>query len=138
MRLHTAFLVFIASAAIASCGGGNTTVAELQDVETLIDELFSAFVAADSDSAAAFFAEDGVWVDKNGAEWVGTSRIATYVGSVGPGLSRCERTGPAEATAEGSFVFPVEFTWQGIDYQDVVVLTMADDLIVRLDWQSQP
>ncbi len=138
MRLRTAFLVIIGSAAIVSCGGGSTTGAEPMDVEAMVDELFTAFVAADSDSAAAFFAEDGVWVDKYGTERVGTSRIAAYVGSVGPGLGRCERTGPAEATAEGSFVFPVEFTWHGIDYQDVAVLTMADDLIARLDWQSQP
>ena len=137
MRLRTVFLVILASGVIVSCGGGNTTGAEPQEVEAMVDDLFTAFVAADSDSAAAF-AEDGVWVDKNGAEWVGTSRVAAYVGSVGLGLGRCERTGPAEATAEGSFVFPVEFTWHGIDYQDVAVLTMADDLIARLDWQSQP
>ena len=137
MRLRTALLVIIGSAAIFSCGGESTTSTQLQDVEALVDELFTAFVAADPDTAAVFFAEDGIWVDKNGAEWVGTSRIAEYVSSVGVGLSHCERTGPAEVTAEGSYAFPVEFTWRGIDYRDVAVLTMADDLILRLDWQSQ-
>ena len=137
MRMRSVLLVIIGVGAIVSCGGGNPS-AELQDVEAMVDELFTAFVAADPDAAVALFAEDGVWVDKNRSEWIGEARIATYVETVGPGLSRCERTGRAEATTEGSFVIPVEFTWRGVDYQDVAVLTKRDHLILRLDWQSQP
>lgn len=115
-----------------------TTSAELQAVEATVDALFTAFAQADSDTASGFFTEDGVWVDKNRDEWIGTSAITVYVEMVGPGMSRCERTGPAEMTADRAFAFPVEFTWNGVDYQDVAVITMTDDLIGRLDWQPQP
>lgn len=119
-------------------GGSTTGTGELHAVEVIVDRLFTAFVAADSDIAAALFTEDGVWVDKNGGEWIGTSRITAYVDSVGPNLSRCERTGPVDLLDDGSLVFPVEFTWHGVDYQDVAAVTMTDDLILRLDWRPRP
>ena len=37
---------------------------------------------------------------------------------------------------DGSFTFPVEFTYNGVDYDGQVAVTMADDLIVRHDWAS--
>ena len=122
----------------APTASGSVTAGELNAVEAIVDKLFVAFVAADSDTAAAFFTEDGVWVDKNRGEWIGRSEITAYVKAVGPGISRCERTGSVEVTDEGSLVFPVEFTWRNIDYRDVAVVTMGDDLILRLDWHPQP
>ena len=64
---------------------GSVTAGELNAVEAIVDKLFAAFVTADSETAAAFFTEDGVWVDKNRGEWIGRSEITAYVKAVGPG-----------------------------------------------------
>ena len=101
-----------------------------------MDSLYLAFETTDPNAAAAVFTEDGVYVDKNGGEWIGRSGIADYVEAVGPGISRCVRVGEVEARDDGSFTFPVEFTYHGVDYDGQVALTMADDLIVRHDWAS--
>lgn len=46
--------------------------------------------------------------------------------------------GEVEVLDDGSFVFPVEFTYNGVDYVGDQAVTMADGLIVRLDWVIEP
>ena len=105
----------------------------IEDVESAVDGLCLAFEATDPSAAAALFAEDGVYVDKNGGEWIGRSRVTSYVNLVGPEITHCVRTGAVGASDDGSFVFAVEFTYKGVDYQRDVAATMADGLIISWD-----
>ena len=105
----------------------------VDDIESAVDSLCRAFEATDPNAAAALFAEEGVYVDKNGGEWIGRSKVTSYVNLVGPGITHCVRTGAVEASDDGSFLFAVEFTYKGVDYQRDVAVTMADGLIVSYD-----
>ena len=105
----------------------------VEDIESAADSLCRAFEETDPSAAAALFAEDGVYFDKNGGEWIGRSKVTSYVNLVGPEIAHCVRTGPVEASNDGSFVFPVEFTYKGVDYQRDAVVTMADGLIISWD-----
>jgi uncharacterized protein (TIGR02246 family) len=104
------------------------------EVESVIDAFYKALEATDPEAAAAMFASDGVLVDTNHYEWIGRSEIARFVERYGLEITRCERTGPVEATSDDTFVVPIEFDWRGTEHQREAVFTVEDGLIVRVDW----
>ena len=104
-------------------------------VESIVDDFYLALVETDPQAAADLFADDGVFVDKTGGRRVGPAGVSAYVEQVGPGITRCERTGAVEVVDSGSYVFPVEFTYSGVDHVRDVALTMEDDLITLHEWQ---
>ena len=110
---------------------GDTTTAQ-----RLVDDLYTALVRTDPQAAASLFTEDGVFVDKNGTPRVGSAAIARYVELVGPGITHCQRTGAIEVVGDGSYEFPVEFTYSGTDYTQEVALTTENDLIVFHEWKT--
>lgn len=114
-------------------GVGDSANARL--VESVVDDFYVALVETDPEAAAEFFADDGVFVDKNGGRRVGPAGVSAYVEQVGPGITRCERTGAVEVADGGSYVFTVEFTYSGVDYVRDVALAMEDDLITLHEWQ---
>ena len=124
-----------ATAATSETGTQSTDAAE---VEQIVDDLYEALEVTDPRAAAALFVEDGVLVDKNGTERVGTERIESYVETVGPNITRCERTGVPERADDGSYVFPVEFVYADTSFEQVAVVTLNDDLIVRHAWGTGP
>lgn len=104
--------------------------------ESLVDALNAALVDTDAQAAAALFADDGVFIDKLGIRREGPGGISAYVEQVGPGITRCERTGPVEAVDSDMYVFPVEFTYRGVDYARDVALTTENGLITLHEFQT--
>ena len=109
---------------------------DVAEVERVVDDLYKALEVTDPQAASALFVDDGVLVDKNGAERVGTERIESYVETVGPNITHCERTGAPERADDGSYVFPIDFVYAGTSFEQVAVVTLNDDLIVRHAWDT--
>ena len=124
---------------IGGCGDTSEAGRVVDDFYEALETIdYEAWETVDADAAAALFTTDGVFVDKNGDEWVGRSEIASFVEMAGPKITRCRRTGDAESLGDGSFVFPIEITFVGADYVGEVALTLEDDLIARHDWKTRP
>ena len=104
--------------------------------QSLVDEFYAALVETDPQTAAGLFADDGVFVDKNGGRREGPEGVSAYVEQVGPGITHCERVGAVEVVDAGSYRFPVEFTYAGTAYANDVALTIENDLITLHEWQT--
>ena len=107
-------------------------------MERLVDDLYSALEDTDPQAASQLFADDGVLVDKNLTEWVGTSRIVEYVELVGPSITSCERTGDVEVVGNSSYILPIEFTYKGLDFSREAAVTVHDGLISSHQWIQKP
>lgn len=131
MRSQAWLMLVLAALMIGGCG-------DTSEADNVVDDFYAALETTDPDAAAAQFAHEGVFIDKNGDEWIGRSEIASFVEMAGPGITRCERTGAAETAEDGTFVFPMQFTFAGDEYRGEVALTLGDGLIVRHDWKTRP
>lgn len=123
-------VIVLLTLTVWGCGGGG----QREAAESAVDSFYLAIEATDQSAAAALFAVDGVFTDIGGGEWIGRDRVSDFVEQFGPAITRCVRVGTVEASQDGSFVFPVEFTYNSVDYERDVRLVIVDDLIIRHDW----
>ena len=107
---------------------------ELAVATETVDAWNAGWAATDSAAVAALFTDDGVYKDPGIGMIVGREAIARDVDIRGPGTTRVARTGDLVATDHGTFIYPVEFDFEGETFDGEVEVQLEGNLISLGEW----
>jgi hypothetical protein len=134
-----AVVVIVVGVGIAFATGvfesGADAAAERLAVATeTVDAWGAAWEATDGAAAAALFTEDGVYRDPGIGTIRGRDAIMRDVNTRGVGTSRYLRTGDLVATDDGTFIYPMQFNFDGETWAGEVEVQLEGNLIARGEW----